>query len=127
MLGLTALALAATGVLVTTAARAGSPFPGNGVNGRGETYGIMRDHDPQPDLIAVVGLDQEGREVEGYVPREALFSEKQPPNPAEALRMQAASKSRDVPMYAADGLSVVGSFHITGANEMVPGPPVPLP
>ena len=126
-LSVAALLVAAGLAFAATTARAGTPnAPKDGVNERGETYGIVRTHDPQPDLVAVVGQASNGQAVEGYVRRGDLWHNDAPSTPAEALQRQAGDHGRDVPVYAADGVSVVGSFHVTGASEDVPSTPVPL-
>jgi hypothetical protein len=126
-LSVAALLVAAGLAFAATTARAGTPnAPKEGVNERGETYGVMRTHDPQPHLVAVAGQDSNGQEVDGYVRRGDLWHNEPPSTPAEALKRQAGDHGRDVPVYAADGVTVVGSFHITGASEDGPTTPVPL-
>jgi hypothetical protein len=126
-LGVAALLVAAGLAFAATSARAGTPgATKDRVNERGETYGIMRTHDPQPDLIAAVGPDSKGQAVEGYVRRGDLWRSDVPSTPAEALKWQALDHGRDVPVYDADGVTVVGSFHVTGASEDGPTTPVPV-
>jgi hypothetical protein len=125
-LSVAALLVAAGLAFAVTSARAGTPnATKDGVNERGETYGIMRTHDPQPDLVAAVGQDSNGQAVEGYVRRVDLWRSDLPSTPAEALKWQAHDHGRDVPVYDADGVTVVGSFHVTGAAEAGPTTPVP--
>jgi hypothetical protein len=128
--------LVATGlVFAATAARAGTPnataqaetpnAPKEGVNEHGETYGIMRTREPQPDLIAVVGQDSNGHAVEGYARKGDLWHN-DPSSPAEALRTQTDDHGRDIPVFTADGATRLGTFHVTGAGEGPTAPPVPL-
>jgi hypothetical protein len=129
--------LVATGlVFAAMTARAGTPnataqaetpnAARDGVNERGETYGIMRSRDPQPDLIAVVGQDSNGHAVEGYARKGDLWHNEPPSSPAEALRTQTDEHGRDIPVFKADGATRLGTFHVTGAGEGPTAPPVPL-
>jgi len=120
--------LVATGLaLAATAARAGTPdSTKNGVNEHGETYGIVRTQDPQPDLVAVVGLDSNGQAVEGYARSGELWRSDVPSTPSEALKWQARDHGRDIPVFTADGSTRLGTFHVTGASEDGPTAPVPL-
>lgn len=82
-----------------------------GTNKNGQTYGTAHsgkvNGNPQPDLIAAVNQDG----IEGYVKYEDLMGP-QPKNPEEAVAMQKAGlfKKRKIPLYAADGETVLGSF-----------------
>jgi hypothetical protein len=100
--------------------------PKEGVNEHGETYGIMRTRDPQPDLIAVVGGDSNGHAVEGYARKGDLWHNDPPASPAEALRTQTDDHGRDIPVFKTDGATRLGTFHVTGAGEGPTAPPVPL-
>jgi signal peptidase I len=62
-----------------------------------------------PDLVKAVGVDG----TEGYVRNQDLLGE-MPKTPEEALEMQKKSPpgGRDIPLYAADGKTVIGVFHI---------------
>jgi hypothetical protein len=121
--------LVATGLtFAATNARAGTPDSAkNGVNERGETYGILRSQGPQPDLIAVVGHDSNGKEVDGYARSGDLWPGDPPSSPSAALAWQAGegAHGRDIPVFTADGATRLGTFHVTGANE-APTSPVPL-
>ena len=120
--------LVATGLaLAATAARAGTPnAPKDGVNEHGETCGIVKTHGPQPDLIAVVGLDSNGQAVEGHVRSGDVWHNEPPSDPAEALKRQAGGHGRDIPVLTADGATRLGTFHVTGASKDGPTAPVPL-
>ena len=127
-LSVAALLVAAGLAFAATTARAGTPnAPKEGVNEHGETYGIMRSHDPQPDLVAVAGQDSNGQEVDGYVRKGDLWRNEPPSTPAEALKWQASQggHGRDIPVFTADGATRLGTFHVTGADEAPPSP-VPL-
>ena len=120
--------LVATGLaLAATAARAGTPnAPKDGVNEHGETCGIVKTHGPQPDLIAVVGLDSNGQAVEGHVRSGDVWHNEPPSDPAEALKRQAGGHGRDIPVLTPDGATRLGTFHVTGASKDGPTAPVPL-
>lgn len=80
-------------------------------NGEGLTYGSAAGSwiygNPQPDLVAAEGPDG----TLGYVKYEDLMGP-QPKNPEEAIKMQKEGKlsNRKIPLYAADGKTVIGSF-----------------
>lgn len=81
------------------------------VNARGQTYGVVNDRGT-PDLIATTATN--GRN--GYVSREELDAADggDVTSPAEALQDQAnrAGKTITIPVYEADGTTVVGTFEI---------------
>lgn len=93
-----------------------------GVNAEGKTFGVDGGPSGAPDLIAVVGQDDNGDEVEGYVWRADLHASAPeapapPTNPEEAVHIQ-EERARDhpggwdVPVYASDGTTRLGTFHI---------------
>ena len=126
-LGVAALLVATGLTFAATAARAGTPnAPKDGVNEHGETYGIVRTQDPQPDLVAVVGYDSNGQAVEGYARSGDLWHNEPPSTPAEALKWQAGDHGRNIPVFTADGATRLGTFHVTGASEDGPAAPVPV-
>lgn len=87
------------------------PYP---KNQSGETYGSLLDApspDLEPDLIAAIGVDG----TEGYVRATELYSGPLPKSPDEAVAYMKALESapysvRKVPLYAADGKTVIGYF-----------------
>ncbi|MGC3994469.1 MAG: hypothetical protein QM779_10245 [Propionicimonas sp.] len=93
-----------------------------GVNENGQTYGVGGGPQGTPDLVLVDGTSPEGESVSGYAKSTDLeaFSPEhagRPENPQEAVRWQAERDARyphgwDVPVYAKDGTTVVGTFHI---------------
>jgi len=93
-----------------------------GVNARGETFGVVRDGRPTPDLQSASGTDDDGAPVLGYV-RSVDFDAfgpdwpGQPKNPTEALAWQTERDAKypdgwDIPLFESDGVTEVGSFHI---------------
>jgi hypothetical protein len=72
------------------------------VNARGETYGSGVDAispEQEPDLILATGVDG----TQGYVRADELS----PPIPDPATF---AGEDREIPLYAADGVTVIGTF-----------------
>ena len=92
-----------------------------GVNDSGDTYGTGGPGS-SPDLIAVTGTGPGGGFISGYVYASDLnaFSpdhEGLPANPNQALEWQAERDVKypngwDIPVFDADGQTVLGSFHI---------------
>lgn len=83
-------------------------------NENGQTYGSAADAsspETEPDLIRAYGVDG----TVGYVLRKDLDGEL-PKKPEEALAMQKNRPpgGRDIPLYDADGETVIGVFHIGG-------------
>jgi hypothetical protein len=80
-------------------------------NENGQTYGSQAGPsiygNPQPDLIAAKGTDG----TSGYITYEDSMGP-QPKTPEEAVEMQKEGKFniRKIPLYAADGKTVIGSF-----------------
>lgn len=85
-------------------------------NQNGETYGSVLDAPlvgVEPDLIAAVGVDG----TEGYVRSTELNGGPQPKSPEEAVAYMKALESAPysvcrIPLYAADGKTVIGSFQV---------------
>ena len=85
-------------------------------NDNGQTYGTYIDNGDgdlqEPDLIAVVGVDN----VEGYVRKIDLYNEKnQPKHPKEAQAYMEKRKqegSRVIPVYKKDGKTVIGEYEV---------------
>lgn len=113
----------------TSSEPGGQPTPGVEpdwpTNDRGQTYGDPREDvlpDDFPDLIAVVATNGEA----GYVEREGLESltGANVSTPAEALewqRLQASAPPETfIPVFLADGLTVVGEFPITRSQGFDP-------
>jgi len=96
------------------------PYP---VNENGMSYGSgagIDGHDPGPDLIAAIGTN--GRC--GFV-RASDRDQGPPADPEEALAYMADldPDGRDVPLYAQDGVTVIGSFHIGPGRGLTSGAP----
>lgn len=87
-------------------------------NARGETYGSMAfvKHGEEPDLIAAFGEDHKTR---GYV-RKTDWESRARPKSLQEVEARAASGEtgsvgdREVPLYAQDGVTIVGSFIVKG-------------
>jgi len=83
-------------------------------NKNGQTYGSAADAttpDNEPDLIQAWGVDGNL----GYVKSSDLNGEK-PKTPEEAIAKQkreAREGDREIPLYASDGTTVIGSFKIS--------------
>lgn len=91
-------------------------------NANGEVYGsdlFLIEIGVEPDLISAVG--QNG--VKGYIKRTDL-DYNLPSNPAEAMEYMANRPARrTIPLYAEDGVTVLGSFVIdntTPSGELIP-------
>lgn len=84
-------------------------------NKYGQTYGsssLATSPDTEPDLIRARGEDG----TIGYVRSEDLHGE-MPKTPEEALELMRKTPSvRIIPLYAVDGRTVIGTFHITNAR-----------
>lgn len=92
--------------------------PGYSVNARGQSYGSeMQAQNPSeaPDLV--LAMDSYTRGVEGYV----LLSDLRGPQPtslADAKRInELASHDRDIPLYASDGVTVIGKFRVSAGTS----------
>lgn len=121
----TKLAIAGTSLVAVTAAvgyseataasNAGPHYPANSV---GQTYGTLPVDvttlplDEIPDLVKVVG-DQG---VEGYAYAGALLGvgDVAPATPQEALRLQNVTFATQIPVFAADGVTIVDTFTVAG-------------
>lgn len=94
-----------------------------GVNENGEIFGANLG-ETTPDLVAVVGHDEDGDLVDGYARATDLYAfgpdwPGQPSNPDEALAWQKDRDARypdgwDVPIWESDGSTRIGTFHIGG-------------
>ncbi|NPC42033.1 hypothetical protein [Nocardioides sp. zg-1230] len=98
------------------------PYP---ENDRGMTYGSganVDEDDPGPDLVAAYGTN--GRC--GFI-RAADREGDQPRNPEEAAEYMANldPDGRDIPLYARDGVTVIGWFHIDSPRVLTSGAPEP--
>ena len=96
------------------------PYP---VNENGLSYGSgagVDEHDPGPDLVAAIGTN--GRC--GFV-RASDRDEEPPADPEEALAHMADldPDGRDIPLYAQDGVTVIGTFHIGPGRGLTSGAP----
>lgn len=96
------------------------PYP---VNENGMSYGsgaAIDADDPGPDLIAAYGTN--GRC--GFV-RASDRQQDLPPSPEEALASMADldPDGRDIPLYAQDGVTVIGRFHIGPGRGLTSGAP----
>lgn len=100
------------------------------INENGLTYGSLSNADfygVEPDLIAAIGIDG----TEGYVYKTDLAAG-QPKNPEEAVEYMKLMKTRYeemnmtgekyekiIPLYAIDGISIIGEFGIGGENALI--------
>ncbi len=86
-------------------------------NQNGQTYGSKADAtslDTEPDLISAVGIGG----ISGYVKRTDL-DQSLPKTPEEAVALtkyNLAHSTREIPLYAIDGKTVIGKF-IVGGGE----------
>lgn len=96
------------------------PYP---VNENGMSYGSganIDEDDPGPDLVAAYGTN--GRC--GFV-RASDRDEEPPADPEEAAAHMADldPDGRDIPLYAQDGVTVIGTFHIGPGRVLTSGAP----
>ena len=96
------------------------PYP---VNENGMSYGSgagIDEDDPGPDLVAASGTN--GRC--GFV-RAADRRQDLPRSPEEAAAYTADHDrdGRDIPLYAQDGVTVIGSFHLDPVRGLTSGAP----
>jgi len=96
------------------------PYP---VNENGMSYGsgaAIDADDPGPDLIAAHGTNGRCGFVRASDRRQDL-----PRSPEEALAYMADvdPDGRDIPLYAQDGVTVIGSFHIGPGRGLTSGAP----
>lgn len=119
------------GTLAATALAIEHSRPSYSVNAAGQTYGSAAhamSPDEYPDLIAAVGVGG----VRGYVYKEDLEGET-PRSPEEALAIQKQNDLRmaaaapgtrvvmdEIPLYAADGKTVIGKFQIINVKKEAP-------
>lgn len=92
-----------------------------GVNGDGETFGASKPGVGDPDLTLAIGVDADGNSIEGYVRSDDLLQQcpgaAPPASPEQALEQQEVCQRDypggfDVPLYASDGVTRIGTFHI---------------
>lgn len=84
-------------------------------NAAGETYGTHEPLVEQPDLMAAVGRHG----VHGYLRRSDIIGTP-PETPEEAEEMNKRGlRGYRVPLYAADGVTVVGEFQVGGPGGQV--------
>lgn len=82
-------------------------------NARGQRFGSgleARTPADEPDLIASIGTNGQ----EGYVLKSDMRGI-QPKTPAEAIALSDAARKagpREIPLYAADGITIIGSFRL---------------
>lgn len=96
-------------------------------NARGETYGsgAFVKAGEEPDLIAAVGEDHK---TQGYV-RKTDWESRARPKALEEVEARAASGQtgrvgdKEVPLFAQDGVTVVGIFIIKGWGVQASIPP----
>lgn len=86
------------------------------VNKNGQTYGSDADcnsPDTEPDLIRAIGVDG----TEGYVLYKDLIKDQSnTPEDTVAYTKEHAGKYELVPLYASDGITVIGQFEIGGGG-----------
>lgn len=92
-----------------------------GVNARGETFGVSKEGLGDPDLVAVALAASDEIGYARHSDLDAFGPEwpDQPSNPTQALAWQEERDARypngwDIPVYASDGVTKVGLFHIGG-------------
>jgi hypothetical protein len=97
-------------------------------NQSGQTYGSSAGVCPaqEPDLIRAVGASSDGGgPVEGYVLKSQLDAATgenvNSPQAAVAWTQGNAGKNTTIPLYAADGTTVIGSFTVS-ADQPSPSP-----
>lgn len=109
------------GVLESPVASAVVPSPTGGryaypVNERGQSFGpeiYARTPDEAPDLILAVGTNGD----EGYV-RQSDLRGLQPKSLDDVASINAqAAQGRDIPLYAENGTTVIGKFHIEAGSS----------
>lgn len=93
------------------------------VNESGETFGASKPGVGDPDLIAVLGIGAAGEAVMGYARAGDLTVQcpgAQLPSTPEQANEQQERCARDypsgfdLPVYESDGLTVIGTFHVSG-------------
>jgi hypothetical protein len=89
------------------------------VNQAGQSFGSLVGvalQDDWPDLIDTIGDDGK---TQGFV-LTSDFIGPQPQTPEEAVRIQneVNSKPRTIPLYAKDGVTVIGTFTIQATAEI---------
>lgn len=96
-------------------------FPPYPKNESGMTYGSgtnIDDKNPGPDLIGAIGADG----TFGYIrAADRAVNEEPPANPEEAANWK--SKGYSIPLYAADGTTVIGEFKIYAGQSGSETPP----
>lgn len=79
-------------------------------NSHGQTYGLSNEHG-RPDLIATTGTDPQGNSITGYTRRadtpKAAASPPAGASPPSSTRL-------DIPLYAVDGTTRIGTAHASG-------------
>ncbi len=94
-----------------------------GRNASGETYGVAWTGLQEPDLVAVAGFAPDGSTIVAYARATDLNAfgpdwPGQPTSPEQALEWQRERDERypdgwEIPVYASDGRTVLGTFHIS--------------
>jgi hypothetical protein len=125
--GIIVAALIGVGLAQVTAAgplnRGQDPQPTYKVNVNGMTYGSGLDAtspSTEPDLIEAIGAGG----IQGYV-RSADLTPAEPTSPSDAARQNSGVLARVIPLYAVDGVTVIGAFQLTAPDPGEPGPPQP--
>ncbi len=97
------------------------PYP---VNANGMTYGSganIDEHDPGPDLILAYGVDG----TLGYVRSTDRPQAARTLAEARAAMESADPTGHDIPLYAQDGVTVIGSLHIGPGRALTSRAPEP--
>lgn len=94
------------------------------INANGQTYGAEGSIEGQPDLVSVIGAAPNGTQVDGYVFADQINASSPdhpglPQSPEEALRWQEETQTKypngwTIPVYASDGTTQIGTFHVGG-------------
>lgn len=76
-------------------------------NSHGQTYGLPNEHG-RPDLIATTGTDPQGNSITGY--RRRADTPEAAPSPSAGAHSP-SSTTHDIPLYAVDGTTRIGTTH----------------
>lgn len=113
-------------VLLGSAAAIAAPGAGQaqsglgGTTASGESYGVAGSSVADShDFVAVLADNGEF----GYVRADQYYGGPEPATPAEAIAEQRAATNRQLPVFATDGKTVIGTFTIASSNQSFPPPP----
>lgn len=127
MVGLSTVIALAASLCIGANVGAQGPEKQYAENGSGQSYGTLPTEtvagpDEFPDLVAVSGENG----VEGYVRKTDLIGDRpEPRSPEEALAQNRSS--RYIPVYEANGVTIIGRFFVGGADRRQPPEPQEAP